>query len=102
MLTVLTSVRLQPLPANPKGLRVGYKSALCLALAARSPESHGVQCTRQGKALGLQTNITLKSKPPWALWLLWFQPQAVGFLQTRNKVGIAPRTRGSSSALPPL
>lgn len=54
------------------------------------------------EVLELQTSITLKSKPLWALWLLWFQRKAVGFLQTGNKRGIALRTRGSSSVLPQL
>lgn len=54
------------------------------------------------EVLELQMSISLKSKPLWALWLLWFQQKAGGFLQTGNKKGIALRTHGSFSVLPQL
>lgn len=44
--------------------------------------------------------VCLKSKPPWAQWLLWFRQKAAGFPQIRNKMGTAPRSLGSFSVLP--
>lgn len=51
------------------------------------------------KSLGYK-EVCLKSKPPWAQWLLWFRQKAAGFPQIRNKMGTAPRSLGSFSVLP--
>lgn len=56
-------------------------------------------CPSGSKFLSCE-GVCLKSKPPLAQWLLWFQQKAADFLRIRNKRGTVPRTHGSFSVLP--
>lgn len=75
--SVLTSA----LPSQPKGSMGWTQECIRLFLAVRLQK-----VTVRSALFGVEVSelITLKSKPPWALWLLWFQQKAVGILQTRN------------------
>lgn len=77
---------------------VGHRRTSGLTLAVKSLEV-SIYCSLQVRRPS-QQKVYLKSKPPWAQWLLWFQRKAAGFLLIRSRRGTAPRTHGSSSVLP--
>lgn len=101
MFSVLTSVGPLPLPAIAKGPCVAHE---CIrpGFGCEVPMKSLYAARSSGWKSLAANDTSLKSKPPWALWLLWFQQMAVGFPQTRNRRGTAPGTHGSFSALPQL